>query len=81
MKNLMEAAWRSEAEGDGLAQKKLDWIKAQVAAGKTVYLSTHTKATKITAKYLDAVRVKNGNLEVRHGGSWLDHNYSKISAS
>lgn len=64
-----------------VAAEKFEWIKNQIAAGRTVYLATYTGATKITAKHLPQVRVNGDNLEVQHGRKWLNHNYSKLSAS
>lgn len=32
------------------AEKKLDWIKAAVARGQTVYVCTYTKKTMLNAK-------------------------------
>lgn len=32
------------------AQKKLEWIKARIAEGRTVYLATYTRVTSIKAK-------------------------------
>lgn len=62
------------------ANTKLDWIKARIAEGRTVYLSTYTRATAIKAKHLPQVRVRDGHLEVQHGKAWLNHDYSKITA-
>ena len=63
------------------AEQKLEWIKARIAEGMTVYLSSYTHVTKIKAKHLPQVRAHNGHLEVQHGRRWLSHNYSKITAS
>ena len=63
------------------ADVKLEWIKARLSEGRTVYLSTSLRYTKITTKTLDLIRVKNGVLEVRHGKQgWLNHNHSRLSA-
>lgn len=64
------------------AEKKLEWIKEQIAAGRTVYLSTHTRITKIKGPHLKMLRVNGEVLEVLTGSQgWLNHNYSKLSAS
>ena len=63
------------------ADIKLTWIKDRLSEGLTVYLSTAHKHTKITTKHLPQVRSNNGALEVQHGRQWLNHNYSRISAS
>lgn len=62
------------------AQEKLDWIKARLAEGRTVYLSTYTRATVIKARHLPQIRARDGNLEVQHGRRWLNHNFSGITA-
>jgi hypothetical protein len=63
------------------AQQKFEWITARIAEGRTVYLSTQLRATKITAKHLDAVvRVRGNALEVRNGSRWIDYSYTSISA-
>lgn len=62
------------------ATRKLNWIRVQIAAGRTVYLTTYTKVTKITRRTLSQVRATEGRLEVQHGRRWLDHSYSRLSA-
>lgn len=63
------------------ATTKLEWIKARVAEGRTVYLATATRVTKIGAKHLGMVRVNGDRLEVLHGKQgWLNHNLSRLSA-
>lgn len=62
------------------ATAKLDWIKARIDEGRTVYLSTATRATKITRRHLPQVRERDGHLEVQHGNRWLCHDFSRISA-
>jgi hypothetical protein len=64
-----------------VATRKYEWIKEQINAGRTVYLSTYTGATKLQAKHLPQLRVRGDNLEVQHGNKWLNHNYSKLSAA
>ena len=62
------------------AQAKLDWIKARIAEGRTVYLSTQMRAYKITAKHLAQLRVRGNALEIQSGAKWLDASYTQISA-
>ena len=62
------------------AQTKYDWIAAQLAAGRTVYLSTALRSTALKAKHLPMVRVSNGSLEVQHGKRWIDYSYTNITA-
>lgn len=62
-------------------EAKLAWIKAQIAAGRTVYLSTAYRATKITAKHVDLIRVRGNALEVKHGKRWIDYSYTQITAA
>lgn len=69
-----------QLEDKNEATKKLEWIKARLAEGRTVYLTTHTRSTKITSKNLGQVRIRDGHLEVQHGKRWLIHDYSRLSA-
>lgn len=63
------------------ARRKMAFIQAQIAAGRTVYITTMTKSTKITAKHLSALRVtKFGGLELQSGKGWLDCNWCQIAA-
>lgn len=63
------------------AERKLEWIKARITEGRTVYLQTYTRITKIEAKHLDSVRVRGESLEALHGKrGWLNHDYSRLSA-
>lgn len=39
---------------DNAAQAKMDWITQSLNGGKTVYVCTYTRATKITKKTVDA---------------------------
>lgn len=63
------------------AQAKLDWIKARIAEGRTVYLTTYLRATKIQAKHLPMVRVRGNTLEIQSGKYWLDYNGARLTAS
>lgn len=64
-----------------LAATKLAWIKARIAEGRTVYLSTTLRHTKISAKHMDLLRVRGESLEVLTGKQgWLNHNHSRLSA-
>lgn len=68
-------------QGNEMAEKKLEWIKAQIAAGRTVYLSTCLRVTKITAKHIGQIRVRGNALEIQHGRRWIDYSHTKISAA
>ena len=64
-----------------LAETKLAWINARIAEGKTVYLSTPLRHTKISPKHMELIRVRGDKLEVLHGKKgWLNHNHSRLSA-
>ena len=62
------------------AAVKLEWIKARIAEGRTVYLSTYLRSTKITAKHLHMVRVNGDALEIQHGKKWLNYNGARLEA-
>jgi hypothetical protein len=60
------------------ARKKAKFIFDQVLAGKTVYLATATKITKITKKQLALVYATKSGLIIRHGKQELCYDYAKI---
>lgn len=62
------------------AQAMFDWIKARLAEGRTVYLSTYLRTTAVKAKHLPMIRVRNGALEIQSGRRWLDYTYTKVTA-
>ena len=62
------------------ARRKAAWIKARVAEGRTVYLVTYTKATKITAKYLSAVEARPSGLYIKQGHVWNNCDGSALRA-
>ena len=62
------------------AEQKMEWIKARIAEGRTVYLATQMRVTKITAKHLPQVRVRGNALEVQSGKQWLDYSYTNLTA-
>ncbi len=63
------------------AEMKLEWITARIAEGRTVYLTTATRVTKIGRRHLAQVRVRAGHLEVQYGRRWLNADWVKITAS
>lgn len=62
------------------AQRMYDFIVAQTAAGRTCYLATALRVTKIQAKHMDQVRVKGNALEIQCGKRWIDYTYTTLSA-
>ena len=62
------------------AEGMLAFIKKNLAEGRTVYLSTMTKVTKIQAKHLPQVRVRGNALEIQSGKRWLDYTHTRLSA-
>ena len=63
------------------ATGKLDWIKARIAEGRKVYLTTHLKSTVITAETVEwALKVSGDSLYCKRGKSWDCCDYVKISA-
>jgi hypothetical protein len=63
------------------ATKKLEWIKERIAEGRTVYLTTYLRSTKITAKHLPLLKATAKALYVRCGSRWIDYNGAKITAA
>ena len=62
------------------ARKKSAFILAACKAGKTVYLSTYTKVTKITEKQLPLVYATKNGLIIQHGKEKICYDYEKITA-
>ena len=59
---------------------KLEWIKARLAEGRTVYLTTYLRATKIQTKHLPLLKATAKALYVRCGKNWIDYNGAQITA-
>lgn len=64
----------------GEARRKEAWIRERVEAGFTVYLSTVTHHTTITAKHLSLIKATKTGLYIRRGKKWLCYDGAKISA-
>jgi altronate dehydratase len=62
------------------AEKKLAWIKDRISEGRTVFLCTCLRATKIQAKHLPLVKVSGNSLMVCHGKRWLDYSFAELKA-
>jgi hypothetical protein len=62
------------------AQGMYDFIKAQVEAGRTCYLATALRITKIQKKHLIQVRVNGNALEILCGKRWIDYTHTALSA-
>ena len=62
------------------AEEMLAFIRANIAAGRTCYLATATRITKIQAKHLPQVRVRGNALEIQSGKRWLDYTHTALSA-
>lgn len=53
------------------ARKRIAWIKAHLAAGHTVQLTTYTKAVRYNAKHADMFMANKGGAWVKQGSSWV----------
>lgn len=62
------------------AAKKLEWIKERLAEGRTVYLTTYLRATKIQAKHIPLLKATSKALYVRCGSRWIDYSGAQITA-
>ena len=51
------------------ARKRVAWIKAQLAAGRIVQLTTHTKATSYDARHADMFKATKTGAFVQRGKS------------
>lgn len=64
-----------------MAEQKLAWIQEQIAAGRTVYLSTVLRVITIGAKHLPYVRARGNALEVLQGRQgWVNCNGCRLEA-
>lgn len=61
------------------ARKKLAFIRDNVNAGRTVYLTSYTKVTKITANSLVLVTAEKTGLYVQHGSKKVCYDYAGIT--
>ena len=52
------------------ARKRVAWIKAQLAAGRIVQLTTYTKATSYDPRHADMFKATKAGAFVRRGKSW-----------
>jgi hypothetical protein len=62
-------------------RKQYAWIVAQTEAGRTVYLTTALRSTKITAKHLPMVKATKTGLMIQSGKQWIDYSLTKITAA
>lgn len=60
------------------ARKRIAFIKAQLAAGKTVYLCTHLAAIECTRKHIDMLKATPTGAYVQMGKRWDCIDYSAI---
>lgn len=63
------------------AQTKFDWIIARLNEGRTVFLATHLRVTKLQKKHIPVIRVNHNALEIKCGKHWIDYSYTTISAA
>lgn len=52
------------------ARKKVAWINEQLKAGKTVQLTTYTRATRYTAKHAAMFKATRTGAYVQRGKAW-----------
>jgi len=60
------------------ARKRINFIKNQLRAGKTVYICTYTRATPYTAKHYDWFRATKTGAYVQRGKGWDCIDYCAI---
>jgi hypothetical protein len=64
-----------------IARKKIAFIRGHLAAGRTVYIVTMTKATKLSAKHADMVKATKSGAYMQAGKSWVCIDGCKITAA
>lgn len=63
------------------ARRKLAWITARIAEGRTVYLSTSLRRTKITKSTLGLVEARKSGLYVMIRGRTVCYDHCKVEAT
>jgi hypothetical protein len=53
------------------ARRRVAYIQSNLNLGRTVYLCTMTKATKLTSKHIDMVKAAKNGAFVQSGKSWV----------
>jgi len=53
------------------ARKRIAFIVSNLQAGKTVQLTTYTKATRYTAKHIEMFKATKSGAFVQSGKNWL----------
>ena len=64
-----------------VARKRIAWIKAQLGAGRDVYVSTYLRHTKYQPKHADMFKAFKNGAFVQRGKSWDCIDGCKITAS
>ena len=62
------------------ARQRIKWMEIQWDAGKTVYVSTCTRITKIAPKHRDMVKATKTGVYVQRGRAWDCIDFCNISA-
>ena len=62
------------------ARRKLAWVRAQIDAGRTVYLRTMTKATKVTARTVDCLQARRSGLHMVSGSRSVCVDYCRLES-
>lgn len=63
------------------ARSKVAWVKAHLAAGRTVCLTTHTKQVRYTHKHADMFKASKTGAYVQRGKAWDCFDGCKITAN
>ena len=62
------------------ARKKLAWVNEQFAAGRDVYVLTHTKATRYTAKHAGMFTARKNGFYVQSGKKYVCLDFTQLRA-
>ena len=63
------------------ARNRIAWIKARLAAGDNVYVSTYLRATKYQPKHAGMFKAFKNGAYVQRGKSWDCIDFCKITAA
>lgn len=64
-----------------IARRKVAFIREQLAAGRTIYICTALRATKLSAKHADMVKATKSGAYLQAGKSWVCIDYCAIKVA
>lgn len=63
------------------ARRKVAFIRNHLSEGRTIYISTATRITKVSAKHADMFKATKSGAYIQRGRNWDCIDFCKISAA